>query len=64
MEFWKMKKIYSFSSLEVADILLEVLYERSLIIKEQLEDPDNELNFIKYAGNGAYELQIVLNELD
>ncbi len=59
-----MKKIYSFSSLEVADILLEVLYERSLIIKEQLEDPDNELNFIKYAGNGAYELQIVLNELD
>ena len=59
-----MKKIYSFSSLEVAEILLEVLYENCSISEEQVADENNEFNIIKFEGNGEYELQIVLNELD
>ena len=59
-----MKKIYSFSSLEVAEILLEVLYKNCLISEEQVVDENNEFNIIKFEGDGAYELQIVLNELD
>ena len=59
-----MKKIYSFSALEVFNILLEVLHENCLINDSQLADEDNEINISKDKYTGDYELQVVLKDLD